>query len=168
MRSSVVLTSALSAFTGLATAQSGAGYVCPIAPPEDATALEFAYAIQRFLYNFYEANGDYMESMFSSFPNASMTGHDGMPLSADLATNFAGLRKQSQLAVQGIQQLSSMAGSGYEEPTCEYSYPPGFQSGGSAMDFLMSAYYIEATLCGAFIGEKAIAPSKMIRQLTIA
>lgn len=154
MRSSVIFTSALSAFSGLASAaSSNAGYVCPITPPQDATALEFAYAVQKFLYNFYEANGNYSSQMFSSFPNATVPQMNGMSLASDLATNFAGLEKQAQLGVEGISMLSSMAGSGYKQPMCQYSYPPGFQSGGSAKEFVMSSYFIEATLCGTFIGK---------------
>lgn len=150
MRSPIILASTLATAV---SAQSSAGYVCPINPPQDATALEYAYAMQNFVYSFYQANGDFSMDMFSSFPNASMTGMNGKPLTADLAANFNGLTKQAMLGVEGITELSKNAGSGYMQPSCDYTYPPDFTSNASPMDFVKSAYFIEATMCGVFIGK---------------
>lgn len=137
------------------TSASGGGYMCPTtASSSDAAALEFAYAVQDFLYQFYEQNGNYSASDFSGFPNASTTTMNGEMLSQDIATNMNGLQKQAMLGVQGIQALAAeidASSMGYMMPNCSYMYPPSLEQAG-AQQFVMAAYYIEATLCGTFIG----------------
>lgn len=134
---------------GLASQVAGdAGYQCPLMMPQEVSALKFAHAIQSWLNMYYEKNnGMAKDSDFSKFPNASMVQSNGMSLGDNLATNMEGLGKQAKLAVQALEML----GMGHDlSSDCDWSYPPGLDD--SAKSYYMSSSFLEATLCGAFIG----------------
>ena len=133
---------------GLAAGASAQGYQCPLQMPDEVTALEFAYGIQNWLYMFYSSMNGYTADDFAQFPNASMTQSNGETLAANLATNMAGLTQQAEL---GVQALKDLAGGMDLSSSCDFMYPPGLDQ--SPMAMFMSAYYAEATLCGAFIGK---------------
>lgn len=121
------------------------GYMCPIPmSTQDMTALEYGWVVQNFLYKYYMANGEFSASDFAKVPMADMMAMNGMTKADDLATNMNGLTTQAKLAVEGLQEL------GATEMDCDYSYPPSVQD--DPMAFVVAAAYIEATLCGTFIG----------------
>lgn len=153
----LLLGSALSMLTPRAFAQ---GYQCPLMMPDELTALEFAYGLQNWLYQFYSSMGSYSADDFAAFPNASMTQSNGETLAANLATNMAGLTKQAQL---GVEALTELAGGMDLSSQCQFTYPPGLDD--SPMAFFMSAYFIEATLCGTFIGKDASSSAPSIYSL---
>lgn len=139
--------------------------MCPSMPcSADVTALEFAFSVQNFLYQFYKQNGDYSGSEFSSFPNASMIAMNGQTLAENIASNMNGLQRQAMLGVEGIKNLAmdiDLANIGYSTPNCSYTFPPSLNEGGG-MQFVVTAYYIEATLCGTFIGVLFSSPASRL------
>jgi len=154
----------LATLTSGTSANSG-GYICPSMPcSADVTALEFAFSVQNFLYQFYKQNGDYSGSEFSSFPNASMIAMNGQTLAENIASNMNGLQRQAMLGVEGIKNLAidiDLANIGYSTPNCSYTFPPSLNEGGG-MQFVVTAYYIEATLCGTFIGVLFSSPASRL------
>lgn len=138
----------------LASQVAADGYQCPLMTPQEVTALKFAHAIQSWLSMYYEKNNGMAEgSDFSMFPNASMVQMNGETLGDNLATNMAGLGKQAKLAVQALEML----GMGHDlSSDCDWTYPPGLQE--SAKSYYMSSSFLEASLCGAFIGMSSCEP----------
>lgn len=124
----------------------GGGYICPITTStQDMTSLEYGWVVQNFLYKYYTANGDFSASDFARVPMSDMMASNGMSKAENLATNMNGLTTQARLAVEGLQEL------GATQMDCDYSYPPSVQD--DPMAFVVAAAYIEATLCGTFIGK---------------
>lgn len=110
-------------------------------PPisNDMTAVRFGYSIQNLLgsyYNSVPAN----QTFFSSLPSNTTAG-------TDILGNFMGLQRQAQLGVEAIQRLASKAPMNSTMPMCKYNLPTPM----TAKSHLMTAYRLEATLCGAFI-----------------
>ena len=136
---------------GILTIQVAAqGYECPLIMPSDATALKFAYGMQNWLYQYYKTKGGTSASQYSMFPMATMIQSNNETLEMNLATNFAGLEQQAKLGVEAIEQLAM----GMDlSSSCDYTWPASIET--SVMDFFMAAYYIEATLCGTFIGQSS-------------
>lgn len=122
------------------------GYQCPIQmSTQDMTAVEYGWVVQNFLYKYYTANGPFSSSDFEKVPMADMQAMNGMTKAENLATNMNGLTTQARLALEGLQGL------GATQMDCDYSYPPKVSE--DPMAFVVAAAYIEATLCGTFIGE---------------
>ena len=136
-------------------AQNGGGYMCPIKPStQDAAAIKFAHTVQQLLYNFYNQTGTmYSASDFSSLSDSMNA--SSLKMAQNIATNVNGIERQAMLGLDAIDGIA-MSGVGLTESSiastdsCSYTYPPGMQF--SAMDFLKSAFFLEATLCGTFIG----------------
>lgn len=121
------------------------GYICPVQmSTQDMTSLEYGWVVQNFLYKYYVANGEFSASDFAKVPMSDMMASNGMTKAENLATNMNGLTTQAKLAVEGLQEL------GATQMDCDYSYPPSVQD--DPMAFVVAAAYIEATLCGTFIG----------------
>lgn len=131
----------------LATQVAAQGYQCPLTMPSDVTALKFAYGVQNWLHQYYSTKGVTSASQFASFPNATMVQSNNETLAVNLAANFAGLAQQAELGVHAIEQLAN--DKDLSAP-CAFAWPAGIDT--SVMDFFTAAYYIEATLCGTFIG----------------
>lgn len=110
-------------------------------PPisNDMTAIKFGYSIQNLLDSYYNSV-PVNETFFSSLPNNTMAG-------ADLLGNFMGLQQQAHLGVSAIQKLAFKAPMNTTMPMCKYNLPTPM----TAKRHLMTAYQLEATLCGAFI-----------------
>ncbi len=140
-------TSLVLPFGILATQVAGQGYQCPLMMPSDATALKFAYGVQNWLYQYYNTKGGTSASQFATFPNATMVQSNNETLGMNLATNFAGLEQQAKIGVQAIEHLAK---SKDLSSPCAFTWPAGINT--SVMDFFTAAYYMEATLCGTFIG----------------
>ncbi|KAK4501497.1 hypothetical protein PRZ48_007306 [Zasmidium cellare] len=127
------------------SSSSSGGYMCPIkTSTADMTALEYGWVFQDFLYKYYMANGEFSASDFAKMPMSDMKASNGMTKAQNLATNMNGLTTQAKLAVQGLQDL------GAPEMQCNYSYPPSVAE--DPMAFVVAVAYVEATLCGTFIG----------------
>ena len=125
-----------------------ADYMCPaMGGSQDITALIYGYQVQQLLTTYYN-NVPVNASFFSDLPNADMMASNGMTIAENMVTNVEGLTKQANLATEAIKmELSALSPSSM--PTgCQFIYPPA--PNGTA--HLMNAFYIEATLCGAFIG----------------
>ena len=134
----------------LLVAASGAvaDYMCPAMPSDgDQTSLHYAYTIQNLL-NIYYSSIPVNASFFSGLPNADMMASNGMTLAENTVTNVMGLAKQAELGAEAIKEemMGSMSTSMPME--CQYVLSPA----PNASAHLMNAFYIEATLCGAFIG----------------
>ncbi|KAK5013257.1 hypothetical protein LTR39_003734, partial [Cryomyces antarcticus] len=115
--------------------------------PSDASAIKFAYSIQNLLYNYYKSV-PVNTTFFDKLPMGTTTSHlDNMTMSANVVTNLQGLQNQAMLGVQALSDFGSMASS-WVVPSCTYTYPPVT----NASSHIVNAYYIEASLCGAFIG----------------
>ncbi|KAK0301878.1 hypothetical protein LTR01_009102 [Friedmanniomyces endolithicus] len=140
-------TSLVLPFGILATQVAGQGYQCPLMMPSDATALKFAYGVQNWLYQYYNTKGGTSASQFATFPNATTVQSNNETLGMNLATNFAGLEQQAKIGVQAIEHLAK---SKDLSSPCAFTWPAGINT--SVMDFFTAAYYMEATLCGTFIG----------------
>ncbi|KAI6792951.1 hypothetical protein KC361_g6451 [Hortaea werneckii] len=136
--------------SSLASGQCSNGYVCSgnmIQPTSaDAQTLTYAYAVQNLLVKWYNSYNFTAED-FSSIPNAEMDGLNGDSKAANTAANLAGLKQQAQLGLEAIQELGQVVGASM--PSCDYSYPGGLPNATQALN---SAFLVEATLCGAFIG----------------
>jgi hypothetical protein len=123
-----------------------ADYVCPAVPSmTDAKALAFGYTVQGLIESYYESV-PVNASFFMDLPMASMTASNGQTLAQNTVSNVEGLAKQATLGAKALMEMGSMLG--LTPPPCTYAFPPA--SNGTT--HLMNAYYIEATLCGAFIG----------------
>lgn len=141
----------MAAGAALALPAVQATYQCPISAPKEVTALKYAYAVQDFLYKYYDANGPYDASGFANFPNATMMTVGGVTIAEAVASNMNGLTQQAMLGVEAIKELASNVNPDAMWDECDYSYPPLLMDAQS-MDFVQAIYYIEATLCGTFIG----------------
>ncbi len=123
-----------------------ADYMCPANPSmTDAKAIAYGYTIQGLLRDYYNsipANA----SFFSDLPMASMMASNGMTLAENTATNVNGLTKQAMLGAEALMMMGGMLG--LNPPKCTFTFPKA--PNGTA--HLMNAFYIEASLCGAFIG----------------
>lgn len=132
---------------GLLASTTSAMYQCPITMPGEPAALEFAYSVQKLLYNYYQSV-PVNTTFFDTLPmGAIVSPLDNMTMSANVVSNLEGLQNQAMLGVQGLSDLGSMY-PGFHEPSCMYTYPAVI----NASSHIMNAYFIEATLCGAFIG----------------
>ncbi|KAL2349797.1 hypothetical protein BJ546DRAFT_1015094, partial [Cryomyces antarcticus] len=132
---------------GFMLSATTASYQCPITMPSDASAIKFAYSIQNLLYNYYKSV-PVNTTFFDKLPMGTTTSHlDNMTMSANVVTNLQGLQNQAMLGVQALSDFGSMASS-WVVPSCTYTYPPVT----NASSHIVNAYYIEASLCGAFIG----------------
>lgn len=126
-------------FTALAVdAGVQAARTCPPIS-NDMAAVKFGYSIQNLLHSYYNSV-PVNETFFSSLPN------DTIP-HTDFLGNFMGLQQQAQLGVKAIQRLASKAPMNSTMPMCKYNLPTPM----TAKKHLMTAYQLEATLCGAFI-----------------
>ncbi|KAK0951308.1 hypothetical protein LTS01_025305 [Friedmanniomyces endolithicus] len=132
--------------TVAAASAAGATYICPASlSSSDAAAIMYGYKVQGLLESYYNSvpvNASYFESL----PNAKMTASNGMTLAENTVTNVEGLTKQAQLGAKALKELGMMLGLSPDE--CNYMLPPA--PNGTA--HLMNAFYLEATMCGAFIG----------------
>lgn len=125
-----------------------ANWICPAhIGSSDMDVMIFAYKIQKLLVNYY-ADTPVNATFFADLPHANMTQSNGKTLAENTATNAIGLHKQSQLSLSAIEDTLVMINAGNTTDSCDYIYPPA--ASGSA--FLKSAMYLEASLCGAFIG----------------
>ncbi|KAK2868060.1 hypothetical protein FQN49_003195 [Arthroderma sp. PD_2] len=113
----------------------------------DINAVKFAYNVQRLLSSYYNSV-PVNQTFFSALPNNTVPPTDFM-------ANAIGLKRQAQLGVDALQQLSSKASNETDLPMCDYNLPTPMD----AKSHLMTAYQIEATLCGAFIGLAAYVQS---------
>lgn len=132
---------------GILVSSSNAMYQCPITMPGEPTALEFAFSVQKLLYNYYDsvpANTTFFDALPMGKTESPL---NNMSMSANIVTNLEGLKQQSMLGVNGIQDLGAMY-PGFKKPSCEYILPTVT----NASSHLMNAYFLEATMCGAFIG----------------
>jgi len=119
----------------LATVQ--ADFECPVTPGNsDAGLVEFGLAVQNLLSSYYQSM-PVNASFFSTLPNNTST---------DYLSNVMGLTRQAVLGVEALQQLEAPTTASM--PSCKYTFPPVTD----AISFLMTAYDLEATLCGTFIG----------------
>lgn len=140
-------TTLMSALGLLASQVAGQGYQCPLMMPDEVTALEFAHGVQNWLYQYYSTKGGTTADQFADFPNATMVQSNGETLAMNIANNFAGLEQQAKLGVEALEQLAT----GKDlSSSCDFTWPAGIDT--SAMDFFTASYFIEATLCGTFIG----------------
>lgn len=128
-----ITTTALAVGAGVQAART-----CPPIS-NDMTAIRFGYSIQNLLDSYYNSV-PINATFFSSLPNHTMAG-------TDFLDNFMGLQQQAQLGVDAIQRLASRAPMNSTMPMCKYNLPHPM----SAKSYLMTAYKLEATLCGAFI-----------------
>ena len=136
--------SALLLFAGTAAAD----YMCPAMPSmTDSTGLSYGYQIQQLL-NMYYKSVPVNASFFSGLPGADMMASNGMTLAENTVTNVEGIAKQAVLGAQAIMEEVGMMPGGMMPPSCAYTLPPAM----NASAHLMNAFYLEATLCGAFIG----------------
>ena len=132
----------------LAATTASADYVCPAMPSQtDANSLAYAYQIQQLLNMYYESV-PVNASFFSGLPMADMMASNGMTLAENTVTNVEGLGKQAMLASQALEQAVGMAQGVLMPMDCNYMLPMAL----NASAHLMNAFYLEASLCGAFIG----------------
>lgn len=132
---------------GLLASVSKAMYQCPITTPGEPNALEFAFSVQKLLYDYYESV-PVNTTFFDTLPmGTKMSPLNNMTMSANVVTNLEGLQKQSMIAGKGILELGAMYPD-FQEPACEYTLPTAM----NASSHIMNAFLIEASLCGAFIG----------------
>lgn len=132
---------------GLMVTITTATYHCPVTISADTGILEFAYSIQNFLYKYYQSVPANV-TFFDELPTGSIVSPlNNQTLAANAVTNLAGLQNQAMLSVESLATLGSLAPNG-ETPSCLYKFP----AVSSASTHINNAFYIEATLCGAFIG----------------
>jgi hypothetical protein len=103
----------------------------------DMEAVKFGYSVQNLLYQYYKSV-PVNQSFFSNLSDAN-TNYLG---------NFMGLQRQAWLGIEALQQFGGHKQS-MSWPNCSYKLP---SPPSSAKAHLKTAYMIEATLCGAFIG----------------
>jgi hypothetical protein len=137
----------VTSFLPLALASAAtADYVCPANPSmTDAQAIAYGYTIQGLIESYYHSV-PVNASFFSDIPMASMMASNGMTIAKNTVTNVEGLGKQAMLGAEALMMMGGMLG--LSPPKCSFTYP--MAPNGTA--HLMNAFYLEATLCGAFIG----------------
>ena len=126
-------------------------------PVNTAAAVECAYSIQNLLYKYYQlipAN----VTFFNELPTGSMISPlNNQTLAVNAGTNLLGLQNQAMPAVEGLADVGSMTPN-WAIPSCSYAYPTVT----SDSTHINNAYYIEVTLCGAFIDLEDYAQSPIV------
>ena len=137
----------LSSFLPLITVTAvAANYVCPANPSAtDADAVAFGYATQSLIKGYYESV-PVNASFFSDLPNASSIQSNGKTMAENTAMNIQGLSKQAMLGVEALRMTGRELH--LTLPNCSFTHP--MPPNGTA--HLKHALYLEATLCGSFIG----------------
>ena len=105
--------------------------------PGDATVVKFAYALEDLNAQFYRST-PLNSTAFTGAPNET---------TALWAPNFTGMQKQSNLSLTAIQQLGSMTPN-FTAPACNFTLPHTT----SPRVTVETAYYLESSISGAFIG----------------
>lgn len=130
----------------ITVAAVAANYVCPANPSmTDADAITFGYATQSLIKGYYE-NVPVNASFFSDLPNATSIQSNGKTMAENTAMNIQGLSKQAMLGVEALRMTGHKLH--LTLPNCTFTYP--IPPNGTA--HLKHAFYLEATLCGSFIG----------------
>lgn len=128
------ITLALAGSAGLAQSSQPCNGIC-VPSMADMEAVKFGYTVQNLLYQYYKSV-PVNQTFFSNLPDQN----------TEYLSNAMGLQRQAWLGVEALQQFSHNMSMSW--PTCDYKLPMPE----SAKDHLMTAYQIEATLCGSFIG----------------
>lgn len=128
------ITFALAGAVGAAQSSQPCNGIC-MPSMADMEAVKFGYAVQNLLYQYYKSV-PVNQTFFSNLPDTN-TNYLG---------NAMGLQRQSWLGIEALQQFGHKESMSW--PKCNYTLPTPT----SSKDHLMTAYKIEATLCGAFIG----------------
>lgn len=135
-----------SVLLSLTTAVS-ASYVCPATlTAADAASITYGYKVQSLLDNYYSSI-PVNTSYFSDLSMAATQQSNGMTKAENTVTNIRGLAKQASLGKEALSELAQRAGIDLSDE-CNYKYP----SAPNGTSFLDTAFYFEATMCGAFIG----------------
>lgn len=127
-----------------------ADYMCPAHKSKtDIPALKFGYKVQALLesyYNMIPVNATF----FKGLPMADQKGMNGDTMAENTVANVMGLTKQAELGAKAIvESVKSITGDGdMMPPKCNYNFPPT----PDGMTHLKHAYFLEASMCGAFIG----------------
>lgn len=103
----------------------------------DASVMEFAYAIEDLGARFYSST-PLNSTAFSNAPNDS---------NAVWLPNFRGMAKQGNISLMAIEELGNKTPT-YKAPACNFTLPHS----SSPRMLLDTTYYMEESLCGAFIG----------------
>ncbi|RJE24071.1 hypothetical protein PHISCL_03607 [Aspergillus sclerotialis] len=120
------------------TAPSAAASTSGCTPTSgDASVMEFAYALEDLGAHFYSST-PLNSSAFSGAPNDS---------NAAWFPNFRGMAKQSNLSLMAIEELGNKTPT-YKAPACNFTLPHA----SSPRMLLDTTYYMESSLCGAYIG----------------
>ncbi|KAK3182177.1 hypothetical protein K4F52_006546 [Lecanicillium sp. MT-2017a] len=130
-----------------------ADYVCPAnVGMSDTEAIVFGYKVQALLEKYYQSV-DVDASFFDGLPMADMEGMNGKTNAENMVTNVKGLAKQAMLGGEALKMLgmASMKANGGEAmmpDECDYNMPEP----SDGMDYMKKLFFLEATMCGAFIG----------------
>ncbi len=137
-----------------------ADYLCPASLSRiDAKSIAYGYTIQGLIEEYY-GSVPVNASFFAGLPTSNMTASNGMTLAENTVANVEGLGKQAMLGAEALMDMGKTLG--LTPPPCSYSFPP--VANGSA--HLMNAFYLEATLCGAFIGLADYIQSPVLNSLS--
>ncbi|RMJ24194.1 hypothetical protein PHISP_04926 [Aspergillus sp. HF37] len=121
------ITLALAGAAGAAQSSQPCNGIC-MPSKADMEAVKFGYSVQNLLYQYYK-----------SVPPPRRE--------YQLPGNAMGLQRQAWLGIEALQQFGHNKSMSW--PNCTYKLPT---PPSSAKDHLKTAYMIEATLCGTFIG----------------
>lgn len=127
-----------------------ADYMCPAHKSKaDIPALKFGYKVQALLesyYNMIPVNATF----FKDLPMADQKGMNGDTMAENTVANVMGLTKQAELGAKAIvESVKSITGDeNMMPPKCDYNFPPTTDG----MTHLKHAFFLEASMCGAFIG----------------
>lgn len=128
-----------------ATAAS-ANYVCPAALSQtDAPSIMYGYKLQALLEQYYNSV-PLNATFFSDLPHADMMASNGKTLAENTVTNVEGLMKQAMLGGDATKMLGKMLG--LSPGQCDFHMP----TPENGMAHLKNIFFLEATMCGAFIG----------------
>jgi hypothetical protein len=130
---------------------ASAAYQCPVMPKPPGADIQFAYIVQNLLTTYYDSV-PINASFFSGLPNATAVSPiNGMTLAENTVTNIEGLRKQAQLGSEAIREFYGSYDT-MQLYSCHYDLP----SATTGLEHLKNAFFLEATMCGGFIGLTAI------------
>lgn len=134
------------ALTVTAATAASATYMCPASITQDnAPAIMYGYKVQALLESYY-GSVPVNASFFEDLPNSSIKASNGMTLAENTVTNLEGLAKQAELGGNALKMLGKELGLMPGE--CDFHIP----TPKNGMEHLKNIFYLEATMCGAFIG----------------
>lgn len=125
----------------------------------DTDAIVFGYKVEQLINKYYHTvSSD--PSFFQSLPNANEMGMNGKSMADNMAANIQGLAQQTVLGGEALKMAGMASIMSHNDNNddkdnnmmmpeeCDYALP----NAPNATVHLMNAFYLEASLCGTFIG----------------